>query len=93
MKGAMLDAAVAGDDQPAGLGDDGDPHGFERGAVCHRTRRAGSAMHGAAWVGGVGGIRAQAGDDLGEAEDVRVEVEADLRGLAAGAHAARRAFS
>lgn len=70
----VLNAAVAGHDQPAGLGNDGDPFGIQSGGGFDRTRWSATPMNLAAGVAGVGHVRPQVGHDFGCAEDIGVKV-------------------
>lgn len=88
----VLDLPVTGDDQQPFGGDARDPFGVQGRRGRHHARRALLLEQHGARVAREGDVRAEPGEDAAEAENVGVDVEADLRGLDP-AHAARAAFS
>lgn len=86
----LLYVPVPGDDHPSLAGGFGYPDVIGRGGIADGAGSAGpAALDSATWVAWVGNVSSDSNKDLGQAENVGVEVELDRRRLSRPAHAAR----
>ncbi len=93
LRPVVLDATVSADDQPSGVGHNGDPIGVKGLRARNWAGRSLSSVYDTTRIARVGDVGTQRRYDFRESKHVGIEVEANFGRLGPSTHAARSAFS